>query len=202
MRLCFFFHGIEQTIQLRNSSRDNAQFSPPPKVPSWPAWRGLALASPPCPDRRDPADFFQKRLKLKRRLPIAQFRHRQLGRIGFGERIQNFCVSSTHNAFAALKHFSGRAGRIHVRRDEPAFIGECNPVFFWESERQIESDNNHFGRARLGGFSRAKKQYLFSGFLACGLCGSHMVIVSGQGLRGYSKYGCPTHRYRGRAPTD
>ena len=64
-------------------------------------------------------------------------------------------------------------------------------------ERQIKSVNKHFGNARLGGFKRAKRQYLFSGFLACGLCGSNMVIVSGQGLRGYSKYGCPTHRYGG-----
>src|SRR5205823_995038 len=39
--------------------------------------------------------------------------------------------------------------------------------------------------------------YLFSGFLSCGLCGSNIIIVSGGGLRGYVKYGCPSHRYRG-----
>ncbi len=34
-------------------------------------------------------------------------------------------------------------------------------------------------------------------FFSCGVCGSNMVIVSGNGRRGYVKYGCPSHRYRG-----
>ena len=41
------------------------------------------------------------------------------------------------------------------------------------------------------------RRYLFSGLLRCGLCGSRLVIVSGSGQRGYVKYGCPSHRYRG-----
>ena len=51
----------------------------------------------------------------------------------------------------------------------------------------------------VGGQTRTErsKRYLFSGFLACGVCGSNMVIVSGNGRRGYVKYGCPSHRYRG-----
>jgi hypothetical protein len=66
-------------------------------------------------------------------------------------------------------------------------------------ERQIKTVNERFGNARCGGFSRTErsKQYLFSGFLSCGLCGSNIIIVSGGGLRGYVKYGCPSHRYRG-----
>ncbi len=36
-----------------------------------------------------------------------------------------------------------------------------------------------------------------AGFLICGVCGSRMTIVSGNGRRGYVKYGCPSHRNRG-----
>jgi site-specific DNA recombinase len=65
--------------------------------------------------------------------------------------------------------------------------------------RQIKIVNERFGTARWGGFNRTErsKQYLFSGFLSCGLCGSNIVIVSGNGRRGYVKYGCPSHRFRG-----
>src|SRR5262249_54405586 len=41
------------------------------------------------------------------------------------------------------------------------------------------------------------RSYLFSGLLVCGVCGSRIVIISGQGRRGYVRYGCPSHRYRG-----
>jgi site-specific DNA recombinase len=41
------------------------------------------------------------------------------------------------------------------------------------------------------------RRYLFSGVLICGECSSRIVIVSGNGKRGYVKYGCPSHRYRG-----
>ena len=56
-----------------------------------------------------------------------------------------------------------------------------------------------FGRSRYGGTMRTheSRRYLFSGLLVCGQCGSHIVIVSGWGKRGYAKYGCPSHRYRG-----
>ena len=55
------------------------------------------------------------------------------------------------------------------------------------------------GVARSGGFARSasSRKYLFSGLLRCGCCQSRMVIVSGQGRRGYSKYGCPSHWGRG-----
>ena len=53
--------------------------------------------------------------------------------------------------------------------------------------------------ARLGGMNRTlhSRRYLFSGVLICGECGSRIVIISGNGKRGYVKYGCPSHRYRG-----
>ena len=56
-----------------------------------------------------------------------------------------------------------------------------------------------FGAARLGGMNRTERSrsYLFSGLLVCGVCGSKIVIISGQGKRGYVRYGCPSHRYRG-----
>jgi site-specific DNA recombinase len=67
------------------------------------------------------------------------------------------------------------------------------------THNQIAFATKKFSKAQLGGFNRTEKcrRYLFSGFLLCGICGSNMVIVSGSGLRGYVKYGCPSHRYRG-----
>jgi hypothetical protein len=66
-------------------------------------------------------------------------------------------------------------------------------------EAQIELVNKRFGKRSVGGFGRMGHgpRYLFSGFIYCGLCGSKMIIVSGKGRRGYVKYGCPSHRYRG-----
>ena len=40
-------------------------------------------------------------------------------------------------------------------------------------------------------------EYLFSGFLVCGECGSKLVIAAGDGKRSAKRYGCPSHRYRG-----
>jgi DNA invertase Pin-like site-specific DNA recombinase len=59
--------------------------------------------------------------------------------------------------------------------------------------------NERFSGSHLGGFNRSERsrRYIFSGFLVCGVCGSKMVIASGSGKRGYVKYGCPSHRYRG-----
>ena len=64
---------------------------------------------------------------------------------------------------------------------------------------QIRTINEKMGRSRCGGLNRTEssRQYLFSGLLVCGECGSRMVIISGRGTRGYVKYGCPSHRYRG-----
>jgi site-specific DNA recombinase len=66
-------------------------------------------------------------------------------------------------------------------------------------QERIAIVNERFGAPRCGGFARTErsKKYIFSGFLSCGLCGANIVIVSGNGRRGYVKYGCPSHRYRG-----
>ncbi len=66
-------------------------------------------------------------------------------------------------------------------------------------EAQIQRVNKRFGVASVGGYGRMGRgpKYLFSGFMVCGLCGARMIIVSGNGRRGYVRYGCPSHRYRG-----
>jgi site-specific DNA recombinase len=52
--------------------------------------------------------------------------------------------------------------------------------------------------SRFGSETTLKsRSYLFSGLLVCGECKSRLVIISGQGKRGYVRYGCPSHRYRG-----
>lgn len=51
----------------------------------------------------------------------------------------------------------------------------------------------------MGGLCRTRKSrsYLFSGLLACGICNQSVVIVSGGGRRGYTKYGCHSRKHRG-----
>ena len=61
------------------------------------------------------------------------------------------------------------------------------------SERKAQFSNTGAAGVR----SSSTSKYLFSGLLVCGECGSKLVIVSGDGKRGYKKYGCPSHRYRG-----
>jgi DNA invertase Pin-like site-specific DNA recombinase len=69
----------------------------------------------------------------------------------------------------------------------------------WQAvHKRTQEMRKHFGAKTAPGLSRgAYSRYLFSGLLTCGECGAKMVIVSGSGLRGYAKYGCPSHRYRG-----
>src|SRR5260370_10576605 len=69
----------------------------------------------------------------------------------------------------------------------------------WQAvQKRTEEMRKHFGAKTAPGLTRgAHARYLFSGLLTCGECGAKMVIVSGSGLRGYAKYGCPSHRYRG-----
>jgi hypothetical protein len=70
----------------------------------------------------------------------------------------------------------------------------------WKAvQDRIAHVNHALGGARAGGLNRTErsKTYLFSGLLVCGDCGSRIVIISGQGKRGYVRYGCPSHRYRG-----
>jgi site-specific DNA recombinase len=59
--------------------------------------------------------------------------------------------------------------------------------------RLKELEEKHNARL-LGGFNRAKvRDYLYSGLLFCGVCGSRMKIG---GKQGSSVYECPNHRYR------
>jgi site-specific DNA recombinase len=70
----------------------------------------------------------------------------------------------------------------------------------WEqAQARKRFAGKRFSASHLGGSNRSErsKRYIFSGFLVCGVCGSKLVIASGSGKRGYVKYGCPSHRYRG-----
>jgi DNA invertase Pin-like site-specific DNA recombinase len=74
------------------------------------------------------------------------------------------------------------------------------PEELWTAvQKRNQEMSRRFGASRLGGMNRTAnaRSYLFSGLLRCGECGSRIVIISGQGKRGYAKYGCPSHRYRG-----
>jgi len=74
------------------------------------------------------------------------------------------------------------------------------PEELWNGvQARIAHVNGTQGAARLGGMNRtvASRAYLFSGLLVCAECRSRPVIISGRGKRGYVKYGCPSHRYRG-----
>jgi site-specific DNA recombinase len=66
-------------------------------------------------------------------------------------------------------------------------------------EAQIQRAGKRWSATSIGGQGRRGRgpKHLFSGFLICGVCGSRMTIVSGNGRRGYVKYGCPSHRNRG-----
>ncbi len=59
--------------------------------------------------------------------------------------------------------------------------------------------SERFGNRQYGGMNRTEqsRRYLFSGILVCGVCSCRMVIGSGRGKRGYVRYACPSHRYRG-----
>ena len=70
----------------------------------------------------------------------------------------------------------------------------------WEGvQERLRFVREEFHYTILGGINRTaqSRTYLFSGLLVCSECGSRMVIVSGGGTRGYVKYGCPAHRYKG-----
>jgi site-specific DNA recombinase len=74
------------------------------------------------------------------------------------------------------------------------------PEDLWTAvQGRIAQLNSKPGAARLGGMNRtlSSRSYLFSGLLICAECESRLVIISGRGKRGYVRYGCPSHRYRG-----
>jgi site-specific DNA recombinase len=70
----------------------------------------------------------------------------------------------------------------------------------WEGvQRRLVSVKTAFTSGTSPGLcSRAySAPYLLSCFLRCGVCGSNMVIVSGRGQCGRSRYGCPLMHSRG-----
>ena len=71
------------------------------------------------------------------------------------------------------------------------------PEDLWTAVHGRLSRMNRTDTAKIGGVCRSPNAYLFSGMLACGVCGGSMVICSGGGKRGYVKYGCHEHRKSG-----
>ena len=71
------------------------------------------------------------------------------------------------------------------------------PEELWAAVHGRLSRMNRTDTAKIGGVCRSPNAYLFSGMLACGVCGCSMVICSGGGKRGYVKYGCHEHRKSG-----
>jgi hypothetical protein len=73
------------------------------------------------------------------------------------------------------------------------------PEKLWvETLARIEEKKALFSSKSCSGMRRdAANQYLLSGLLLCGVCGSRIVIAAGDGKRAYEKYGCSSHRYRG-----
>ena len=73
------------------------------------------------------------------------------------------------------------------------------PEELWNAAHaRIRLVNEHVGRMRYGdSIGPHTAGNTCSVGCLCGLCGSRMVIISGRGRRGYVRYGCPSHRYRG-----
>ncbi len=63
---------------------------------------------------------------------------------------------------------------------------------------RIHSFRDALSGSVIGGMNRTtqSRAYLFSGLLTCSHCNARMIIIGG-GKRGYIKYGCPSHRYKG-----
>jgi DNA invertase Pin-like site-specific DNA recombinase len=66
-------------------------------------------------------------------------------------------------------------------------------------ERRLAVVTTSFGAGTSPGLCcrSYSAQYLLSGFLKCGVCGSKMVVVSGRGQCGRARYGCPMKHARG-----
>ena len=107
-------------------------------------------------------------------------------------------TQKTRNPETGRKVSKPRPKRDWTRVEVPEW--RIVPQELWNAvEARNEEMSRRFGASRLGGMNRTEnaRSYLFSGLLRCEPCGSRMVIISGQGKRGYAKYGCPSHRYRG-----
>jgi Recombinase zinc beta ribbon domain/TrwC relaxase len=74
------------------------------------------------------------------------------------------------------------------------------PELWARVEAQIQRlGGKRWSATSIGGQGRRRRgpKHLFNGFIICGVCGSRMTIVFGNGPRGYVKYDCPSHRNRG-----
>ena len=114
-----------------------------------------------------------------------------------GVRVWNRTVK-TRNPETGRKVSKARPKEEWERVDVPKL--RIIPEELWTAvQARIAHVNAKLGAARLGGMNRTarSRSYLFSGLLVCGECASRLVIISGRGKRGYVKYGCPSHRYRG-----
>lgn len=136
-----------------------------------------------------------------------------------GRQVRAWCISSIHELLRneryrgifvwnrTRKERNPETGRKTSRpRPESEWVRVPVPEWRivsdeeWEGVTQrIRLVTRRFSKQTSGGFCRTERsrRYLFSGFLICGCCGSRIVIVSGSGKRGYTKYGCPSNRYRG-----
>ena len=73
----------------------------------------------------------------------------------------------------------------------------------WERvQSHLAFTKKTYSRQRRDGlFNRAaSSQHLFSGIIKCAVCGGNLVITSGRSRRGYRRYGCSDHFYRGVCP--
>jgi len=114
-----------------------------------------------------------------------------------GVRVWNRTVK-TRNPETGRKVSKDRPKEEWQRVDVPKL--RIVPEELWNAvQARIAYVKRSLGAARVGGMNRTagSRSYLFSGLLVCGECASRLVIVSGRGKRGYVKYGCPSHRYRG-----
>jgi len=95
---------------------------------------------------------------------------------------------------------TGSKARPREASQRVRFLSCASSEELWTAVQfRIAELNTKLAAARLGGMNRTPggRSYLFSGLLVCGSCKSRLVIVSGQGKRGYVRYDCPSHRYRG-----
>ena len=103
--------------------------------------------------------------------------------------------------------FRARPESEWVRREAPQ-LRIVSPELWDRVQERFRFVRTRYGAKTKADGSRARpglahewnaigSRYLFSGILRCGQCGANMNIVTGAGKRAYSKYGCPSHHFRG-----
>jgi len=129
-----------------------------------------------------------------------------------------WCISSLHEMLRneryrgvnvwnrTEKKRSPKTGRkVSRRRPESEWVRADAPGWRIVTDQQwsavvdrIRSFRDALPGSVVGGMNRTTQSctYLFSGLLTCSHCNARLVIIGG-GKRGYIKYGCPSHRYKG-----